>query len=144
MADNTVEALKDYPVRLSHPVRWGELDALNHVNNSVYFRYFEDVRIRLMEEPVLAEIMQREGNGLVLVRIEGNFRREVTYPDHLVTGIRVRHIGNTSFSVEHAVHSRKAGSIVCIGEGVGVLLDRGTGVKKPISDALRRALETYR
>ena len=44
---------KEYPVVIEQPLIWGDMDAYQHVNNTVYFRYFEDVRILRGREEIL-------------------------------------------------------------------------------------------
>lgn len=63
---------------LDIPVRWGDLDAFNHVNNTVFLRYIEEARIRFFEE--LGDEWLSEDSGPVVVNINCNFRREIRYP----------------------------------------------------------------
>jgi len=136
--------LKDkYPLFVEQAIQWGEMDAFNHVNNSVYFKYFENARIKFMAECGVMEMMKREKVGPILARIEGNFKLPLTYPDTIRTYIRVKSIGHTSFVVEHAAWSRKHDEIACIGEGVLVVLDYKTNEKIAISEQMRANLERY-
>ncbi len=65
--------LKDYSVVTEIPVAWGEMDALNHVNNAVYFRYFETARldyfshINLMEDMAVTNIGQYLGKPIAAI-----------------------------------------------------------------------------
>ena len=60
------------------PVRWGDLDAFNHVNNTVFLRYVEESRIRFFD--ALGDEWLSERLGPVIVNINCNFRREIKYP----------------------------------------------------------------
>jgi acyl-CoA thioester hydrolase len=60
------------------PVRWGDLDAFNHVNNTVFLRYVEEARIRYFDQ--LGDGWLSEDSGPVIVNINCNFRREIRYP----------------------------------------------------------------
>ncbi len=60
------------------PVRWGDLDAFNHVNNTVFLRYVEEARIQFFD--ALGDEWLSERIGPVIVNINCNFRREIKYP----------------------------------------------------------------
>lgn len=60
------------------PVRWGDLDAFNHVNNTLFLRYVEEARIRYFGQ--LGDDWLTEDSGPVIVNINCNFRREIRYP----------------------------------------------------------------
>jgi acyl-CoA thioester hydrolase len=60
------------------PVRWGDLDAFDHVNNTVFMRYVEEARIQFFA--TLGDEWLSERIGPVIVNINCNFRREIKYP----------------------------------------------------------------
>lgn len=60
------ELLKGYPVVIDLPVVWGEMDAFGHVNNVVYYRYYECSRVEYIERIGLWEAMERDGTGPIL------------------------------------------------------------------------------
>jgi acyl-CoA thioester hydrolase len=64
------------------PIRWGDMDALGHVNNTVYFRYIEQARINWLDTYQLPVI--RDGQGVVVVNAFCNFLKQVTYPADLL------------------------------------------------------------
>ena len=78
--------LSDYPVVTEIPVAWGEMDALNHVNNAVYFRYFETARLDFFKHVELMEEMAITKVGPVLGDTYCKYFRPVTYPDTLMIG----------------------------------------------------------
>lgn len=63
---------------LDIPVRWGDLDAFNHVNNTVFLRFIEEARIHFFAE--IDQDLMAAGDGPVVVNINCNFRREIRYP----------------------------------------------------------------
>lgn len=77
-------------------VRWGDLDALNHVNNTLFLRYLEEARIRLFD--TFPGGWTNDRHGPVVVNINMNFRREIRYPAtvrvdmtaHAASGKRMR------------------------------------------------------
>lgn len=75
------------------PVRWGDLDAQNHVNNTVYFRYFEEARAQLFRQagPPVA------GNKVgILAHASCDFIRPVLYPATVCVGLVPTHVGRSS------------------------------------------------
>ncbi len=65
-------------ITLDIPVRWGDLDAFNHVNNTVFLRYLEEARICFFAE--MGDRWADERSGPVVVNVNCNFRREIRYP----------------------------------------------------------------
>ena len=61
------------------PIRWGDMDAMGHVNNTVYFRYMEIVRVAWFER-VFGELSGTRDDGIVIVNASCNFRKALTYP----------------------------------------------------------------
>ncbi len=131
-----------WPVSVPLSVQWGDMDALGHVNNARYFTWFETARIALFE----AVELQSRGSALevgpILARIDCTFRQPVHYPDSVVACCRVASLGNTSFTVTHAVfRGSDLHDPVAIGDGVCVLLNYRTGAKVAIPPTMRQALE---
>jgi acyl-CoA thioester hydrolase len=110
------------------------------VNNTVFFRWFEDARIALFERVGLTTTTPT-GAAPILASTTCDFLAPVTYPATVVAGCRVAKLGRTSFVTEYEV--RCGDVLVGRGSGVLVLVDYGTGEKVPLSDALRAALEQY-
>ena len=69
--------------RLAHveriPIRWGDMDAMGHVNNTVYFRYMEQARISWFER-LVPEDEVWQSTGIVIVNASCNYKRPITYP----------------------------------------------------------------
>jgi acyl-CoA thioester hydrolase len=61
------------------PIRWGDMDAMGHVNNTVYFRYMEQARIGWFDALVPEEAAWRS-TGIVIVNASCNFKRPINYP----------------------------------------------------------------
>lgn len=130
--------MDDWPVSLNIDVRWGELDALGHVNNTVYFRWFEDVRIRIFQNLEIS--MDTNGVGPILASTTCDFGHPVTFPASLDVSGRIASIGTTSFVMEYIVHD--ASRVYAQGRGVIVMLDYKSGEKVKHGEELRRRLET--
>jgi acyl-CoA thioester hydrolase len=61
------------------PIRWGDMDAMNHVNNTVYFRYMEQVRIAWYEK-LFGTLSAARDEGMVIVNTSCTFMKPLTYP----------------------------------------------------------------
>ena len=61
------------------PIRWGDMDAMGHVNNTVYFRYMEQARIGWFEALFPGDEVWRS-TGIVIVNASCNYKRPITYP----------------------------------------------------------------
>src|SRR5207245_7898441 len=91
--------LVNFPVVITWPVQWGDQDAFSHVNNTVYFRWFESGRIAYFERLGLGTTFSDTGLGPILASINCNFRRPIGYPDTVHIGTRVTKVGNSSFTI---------------------------------------------
>ena len=77
------------------PIRWGDMDALGHVNNTIYFRYFEIVRIEWFER--IGCTPDPAGEGPVIVNAFCNFIRQLEFPGDVLARHYVANAGRTSF-----------------------------------------------
>ena len=115
-------------------MRFGELDALGHVNNAVFFRWFEAARARHFTHVGLTDYGP-DAPRLVLAHTEAAFRREMRlHEDHVVT-VRTTRVGTTSVTQDYAVFApdlRATGSAVTV-------FTRG-GVKVAVPEEARAAL----
>jgi acyl-CoA thioester hydrolase len=77
------------------PIRWGDMDAMGHVNNTIYFRYFEIVRIQWLFNVGAAP--DPNGSGPVIVNAFCNFIRQLEFPGDVLTKHYVANPGRSSF-----------------------------------------------
>ncbi len=134
-----------YPVSVTIPVAWGEMDAFQHVNNVVYARWLETARMLYFERVGLVKRVREEGVGPILARTVIDYRRPVTYPDVVRVDVTVSRVGGSSFTMSFRVWSEAQGVEVATGEQVIVNYDYRAGRTEPIDEALRaaiRAVET--
>ncbi|HLF64305.1 MAG TPA: thioesterase family protein [Saprospiraceae bacterium] len=118
-------------------VAWNDMDALAHVNNVKYFRYFESARIDFLRQYEYLMPMPRAGVGPILAYIECQFILPVTFPDEVIVGSRITEVGNTSVKLEQALFSTKLEMIAARSKSVLVLTDYKTGEKMRVPDAVR-------
>lgn len=130
-----------FPVVISWPVAWGEMDAFGHVNNIVYFRYFESGRLAYFERIGYLEHLKRTGLGPILASTSCTFRRPLHYPDTVEIGVRVTALGEDRFTMGYRLVSRGQGAVAAEGEGVIVSYDYRQGRKAPLPAPIRREIE---
>ena len=138
--DRLTELLADFPVRVEIPVAWSDMDAMGHVNNTVYFRYFETARIECFAELGLGAIEQSDDIGPILHSASCRFRIPMTYPDTLTVGARIGEVGEDRFVMSYRGVSRQHGAVAADGESMIVTFSYATGTKAPVPDALRARL----
>lgn len=129
--------LAGYPVVVEVPVVWGEMDAFGHVNNIVYFRYFETARIAYFEKLDVREFLERDPVGPILAETTCRFRAALSYPDRVSIGARVASIGEDRFVMRYAVFSHRLGRPAAEGEGTLVCFDYRQNRKAPVPERLR-------
>lgn len=121
-------------------VQWGEMDALGHVNNVQFIRYFETARVNFMERNRIFDDLLGKEINIVLAHIECKFVKPLYYPDEIELLCRFKSLGNTSMVVEHAVISKKSG-LVAFGDGIIVCTDTQTHQKTLIPEQVKNLIE---
>lgn len=134
------ELLQDFPVITEIPVAWGEMDALQHVNNVVYFRYFETARIDYFQHIHLMEQLASANIGPVLSETHSLYKIPVTFPDTLLVGSRVSDIQSDRFSMEYRIMSKRLGKITTSGTATIVMFDFNNKTKVPLPDNIITAI----
>ena len=132
--------LNHFPVVIEAPVAWGEMDAFRHLNNTVYFRYFESARMAYFERLRLLEYMDATGIGPILASTSCKFKIPLTYPDTVSVGVRISEIGDDRFTMEYRVISHKHQKVAAEGVGVIVSFDYKKRQKTPIPDEIKQRI----
>jgi acyl-CoA thioester hydrolase len=132
--------LSGYPVVIEIPVVWGEMDAFEHVNNVVYFRWFENVRLEYLLRLGALAMKKETGIGPILASISCKFKIPLQYPDKVLAGVRITDIGQDRYTMHHAVFSSSHQRIAAEGDGVIVMFNYRENKKVPVSDELRRRI----
>jgi len=81
--------LTSYPVVIEFSVAWGDMDAFQHVNNVMYFKYFESARIAYFEKIKFQDYMEKTAIGPILANTQCTFKIPLTYPDQVSVGAKV-------------------------------------------------------
>jgi len=135
------ELLTGFPVIVEQAVVWGEMDAYQHVNNTVYFRYFENARLEYFHRLDWPALEEKTGIGPILHSTRARFRRPLTYPDTIWIGARAATIEEDRITLDHRIVSKRVGEVVTEGEGVVVTFHYLRGEKVPIPEELLRRIQ---
>lgn len=139
----SLEALQAaYPMVLSTKVQWGDMDALNHVNNVVYFKYLENTRLTLMEQMGIFPRLFEEGTGLVIADARCRYKAPVVYPDTLHIGVRAELAGEDKVVFHYALFSEQMQRVAAEAETIQVCVNPETGRKRPMPEWFKDALMT--
>lgn len=82
------DLIKDYPSYIELPVQWGDMDAMQHVNNVSYLRYLESGRVRFFAD-VLKVTSLPTGSAWILAEINCRYKFPLTYPDGIIVATKV-------------------------------------------------------
>lgn len=132
--------LNGYPVVIETPVAWGEMDSFQHVNNTVYLRYFESARIAYFYKLDMIGEMTRTGIGPILASTSCKFKIPLTYPDKVLIGAKVTKIGESSFMMGYCVFSTTHQKMAAEGDGLIVTLNYQENKKVPVPEELRQRI----
>jgi acyl-CoA thioester hydrolase len=135
------DLLARFPVVIEIPVAWGDMDAMGHVNNTVYFRYFESGRIAYFRQLGFMASVDQAEVGPILGAINCQFKYPVTFPDTVSVGVRTVRLEDDRFVVEHCVASHAARRVAAVGEGVIVAYDYRARKKARLPDEIRRKIQ---
>ena len=137
-------SLEGYPSQITFPVAWGEMDAFGHVNNVIYFRYFESGRLDYFARTGVVGQMKAVGEGPILAHTECRFRMPLNWPDQVTVGTRVETIGADRFTMHYRVVSHKTRQIAAEGTGRVVWFDyRGKAGKRPLPSKIVEAMRHF-
>lgn len=119
----------------SIPVRWGDMDALGHVNNTVYFRFMEQARIEWMTAYGYGSYLTEEGP--VIANASCNFRIPITYPATVEVSMFLADPGRSSVMTSYELRVKGDDRVFADGTAKLVWISTRTGRSIPLPDALR-------
>lgn len=121
-------------------VRWGDMDAFNHVNNARFLGYLEEARLRWLQS--LPGPWLDEDVAPVLAAVNVNYRRPIQWPATLAIELAAGRIGSTSLTLAHRiVDAADAGVLYSDGHVVMVWIDRRSGRAAALPEAVRRGCQ---
>ena len=118
------------------PIRWGDMDAMNHLNNGTYFRYLETIRIDWMRS--IGCLPDLKGEGPVIVNAFCNFYKQLEYPGDVLTKMYVSDPGRTTFETWGTMELTNAPGVICAAGGATTIwVDFPAKKAKTLPDWLR-------
>lgn len=139
-----METLEDFPVLVEFPIQWGDQDALAHVNNVIYFRWWETSRVTYAKTIGMfgGDTFPPDGprTGSVLAGIQCNFRKQLTWPDSVQVGSRIKRVGNSSLEIEHRLLSANVDGLIADAVSTMVAFDFDLQKTVRVSDEIRAAI----
>ena len=129
-----------FPVQVNLPVQWGDMDAFGHVNNSMYFKYFETARLAYFNQVGVMEDMQADQLGPILAETSAQFKRALVFPDQIVAGANVAENQAYGFLMQYGVYSKQQDTVTTLGTGRIVMVDYNTGKKVKPTQKLLQAI----
>ena len=125
---------------LSIPTRWMDNDSYQHVNNVVYYSYFDTVVNEYLIRAGVLDIEQSPVIGLV-VETQCHYFSPVAFPDVVEAGLRVASLGTSSVRYEVGIFRNADARAAAQGHFVHVYVERASGRPTPLPVKLRAALE---
>jgi acyl-CoA thioester hydrolase len=123
------------------PIRWGDMDAMGHVNNTVYFRYMESARIGWFES--LGITPDPRGQGPVIVNASCNFRKQLVWPGEVELRTYAGAPGRSSFETWVEIRpSYDPEVIYAEGQAKIVWVDFALGKSMPLPERIRQIVES--
>lgn len=132
-------ALEAYPVQMPVQTRWHDNDIYGHVNNVVYYSYFDSVVNRYLIEQGGLDIHNGEVVGFV-VESQCKYLKPLAYPEPVFAGLRVGKLGNSSVRYELALFNADK-ALCATGYFVHVFVNKLSGKPTTMPQPLRMALE---
>jgi acyl-CoA thioester hydrolase len=121
------------------PIRWGDMDAMGHVNNTLYFRYMETVRLEWLY--AVGGVRDASGNGPVIVNAFCNFIRQLAYPGDVLAKHYVAQPGRSSFQTYITLERTDEPAVISASGGAKtVWVNYAQQKSVPLPEALRKLI----
>lgn len=118
-------------------VRWGDMDALGHVNNAKYFTYSESARIAFLDELFAGDPQFMDRHGPILAAISCDYHEQVHYPARLELGVRIAGMGRSSVQLQCPVFQQGKTEAVADIQATIVWFDYAEQKTVPVPQLLR-------
>lgn len=125
------------------PVRWGDADALGHINNVQYARYLESGRVAYYHDVLAIKFEPETQISLILADLRLSYLQQVHYPCVLEIATRVSKLGGKSLNMEAAIFRVGEDRPVLQSQSVMVWFDYASNATHPIPDDVRQMLRDY-
>jgi acyl-CoA thioester hydrolase len=119
-------------------MRWGDMDAYRHINNTVYFRYMEQVRVEYLES--LGYSVEPKGTAPVIINASCTFLIPLTYPGVVEVLMFLGAPGRSSIPSSYEIRVQGDDTLYATGDAKIVWMEVASGKSVPIPDDLRARL----
>lgn len=130
-------ALATYHYAFEMPPRFGDLDPLRHLNNAALARFYEEGRVRFINQLGLRQALEPD-HGFVVGEVAIRYLAEGRWPDVVTVASAVLQVGRSSFTIAQALF--QLGGCIGVGEGTLVHVHRLEGGSRPLGEAARELL----
>lgn len=135
----------EFKSKVQIQLRFKDIDAMGHVNNANHLTYFELARVQYFNA-LLGSGIDWNRKGIILARIEIDYKRPLLLREHVEVECRVSRLGNSSFEMEYRILARGSGPefhIAATGKSVQVCFDYEQGVSISIPDQWREKVLAF-
>lgn len=122
------------------PIRWGDMDAMNHVNNTVYFRYMEQARIEWLESLGYGT-GQHTDEGPVIVNAGCTYLVPLVYPGNVELRMFIGHPGRSSLPTHYELRLQGNEKLYATGDAKMVWINPASGRSIPLPGNMRALAE---
>ena len=137
------ELLKDFTFVVDLNIEWGDMDALQHVNNIEYFKYFQVARIAYFEKIDSESVMGETRVSSILASTQCKFIYPLAYPDSISVGVRIDTMADQHFTMKYDVISHKHQRLAAIGDAKVVMFDYVNNKKVSIPNEIRKTITDF-
>ena len=134
------ELLKDFTFVVDLNIEWGDMDALQHVNNIEYFKYFQATRIAYFEKIDSESVMGEKRISSILASTQCKFIYPLAYPDSISVGVRIDTMADQHFTMQYSVVSHKHQRLAAIGDAKVVMFDYVNNKKASIPSEIKKTI----
>jgi len=139
MSKPTPNIISEYKHHISIPTRWNDNDIYGHMNNAIYYFFFDTVVNQYLIESGLLELGKSDTVGLV-VETSCAYFAPISFPDIVIAGLRVIKIGTSSVRYEIGLFRNNESDAAAQGHFIHVYVDEKTRRPVKISDKMRKKL----
>lgn len=125
------------------PTRWGDSDALGHINNAMLVRYLESGRVDYFRQVCDVKLAEDDDNSFVIASLEMGFLQQVHHPANLEIATRVSRLGNSSFDVDTLIFEQGKDQPLITSRGICVWFDLKENRSRPIPENIRETINQF-
>jgi acyl-CoA thioester hydrolase len=138
--------IASYNHTIDEKVKFHEVDMMGVVNNAVYLNYFEDARVKYLQDIKskynLSEIMEND-SFFIMAHNEVDYLIPALFDDELIVYTKIEWIKNTSFGFKHIVKNKITNSIIATGGGILVHIKLSTKEKQNLPVSFVSAIQDF-